>query len=472
MIRYPYFLFILLLIIVCRTRADDVESPLESKSASRRLLSKEDFTYLGAHKTAQYKGGPNSLDIFSEGLTHRYVNGELRFMFASFQGNREAERFKLKEIKLNELGTPPTTVGVYSDMWVGWNDNATHKSIWWDEENGIVWSGSGFDYPQAGISNNGTPAIYGREPPSESGQPCTNHTGWFGIEGIGQRAMWGKLNTIPKWFRQRESLPKYIVLGGGYTSKMAQGLGPSMGPMFVAVPDMLQYEGVPLYTDNFNIPASDAKILADHRLGASKGKDWYADGYENRTYDRGVRLTLIDNYFDKGDPRKNPQSRPEFPPVEGAQWLSPAPGDPDRWGRWVWGDSYGGSGLWIDNDAGTRMRHGIVTAFRGSAGACWYQSSSGRSDGTCAELHIFDPEDLALVNQGKASPNLVRPKSIIDLTDLLTPGYTKNSSIAATFDSHSSILYILVYKLDGKDASGSPLNAHNLILMFKVRGGA
>ena len=163
--------------------------------------------------------------------------------------------------------------------------------------------------------------------------------GEYGFTGVGQRAIYGGVQAIPQWFRDKYGVTHpYAVGWGGYTSRMAQGLVPSLGLEMLAIPDVASYKADSV------IPAKDFKILADHRSGTTNGLDWYAMRKPAK-FDRGQRNADVVNYYDGGDKRQNPSSPPGDPPLAGAQWQSPAP---DGFGRFVWGDSFYNTGCWID----------------------------------------------------------------------------------------------------------------------------
>jgi len=452
-------------------------APAPAPNPTRRVLNAAtDFTYLGSYQGGDYKISYSG-EVFGDALTHRYVNGELRFLFTGYNGDgtHDLREFVLPNSPMQQYRTdngyngyvagsiiaPATS---YSRMWNFWGDTICHKSLWWEESEQRLWSGSGFDYPQGDIGSDGTQVLYNRKVPNSPGM-CTDLSGWYGVEGIGQRAMWGKLQKIPQWFRTQNNLPKYVSLSGGYTSLVARGLHPALGPMIVALPDMQGvYTPQQYYTDGPNIPASDVTILVDTR-SATTQDDWYANGFENRSKDRGVRVTPVENYYDAGDPRHNPSTRPTEPSI--GSWQSPAPGDPNGWGRWVWGDSYHGTGNWIDDDSGIRNRHGIVYVFRGSKGKAWYQSSSGAADGVGMEIHVFDPADLALVKAGTLPAWKVRPSSILDIGNLIAPGVVAINRVGATYDAFSKRLYVMTFSESGWNGEG-PFS-YNQLHVFGVK---
>ena len=155
-----------------------------------------------------------------------------------------------------------------------------------------------------------------------------------------------------------------------------------------------------------------------------------------------MRRTIPINYFDGGDPRANPPSRPTSPPVGSAAWLSP---NGDGLGWMVWGDSYYNTGVWI----GTTYA-AIASLCRG---ACWYQSSTLAFDGRQFELHLWDGNSLG-------SDRLKRPASMTELNlpranPRVWGGNTPVGNVAgATYDPTSGRLYLIAFPLGPDDFTG------------------
>lgn len=149
-------------------------------------------------------------------------------------------------------------------------------------------------------------------------------------------------------------------------------------------------------------------------------------------------------------------------------WYSPAPGDPDGWGRWTWGDSYGNTPCWVDNDAGTRTRHGIIAVANVAAGRIYYAGSAGHIDSYLGELHVYDPADVAAVLAGSLDPWKIRPTCSVVFSfpgaDSSDQGF--NSGVAgAAFDPVDGRLYVHVTGI-GTYATGYKAR----IYVFEVRG--
>jgi hypothetical protein len=405
-------------------------------SGGATLLSPADFTLVG-----NYRFLADNQASYGMGLTCRRVNGQLRFLTFSYDGKVKA---RLIEFALpDKLGQKITTLtATWDDIW----STAPHPNIgggdqyglWWEDQGGgkgRLWTTHSTDYPSdAGINNTQALAVRGLNTDGTVSQVM----GEYGFQGVGQRAIYGGVQRIPPWFRDKFKVSQpYVVGWGGYTSRMAQGLVPSMGLMMLAIPDVTKYK------PNAVLPATSYKVLADHRTGTLAQADWYAARKPTR-FDRGRRNADVVNYFDGGDRRQNPSSAPPGPPAPGARWLSPAP---DGFGRFVWGDSYYNTGCWIDGP----NKGGFIAIGNFAKGKAFYQGSSLNNSGRHAELQIFDPNDFGAVLRGKLAPWNVQPAASKLLTEDLTPlgllfqisGNTASGGVAgATFDPATKLLYL------------------------------
>jgi hypothetical protein len=303
---------------------------------------------------------PNGNDSgYTNGFTTRRVNGDLRFLFLAHTGIlRElaapsAPGTRVPPEILNQWDL--TKTGVFS----GFN------GIWYESEKDRLWVTSSEDY-----TNVYRPAHVATMTLQPSGVIANVKT--ITLKGIPEKRVYGGCQRAPADLAAR--FGAYVCGWGGYTSLVAQAGGASIGPTMYGIPDPA---GLP------NGAAVSPKVILD------------------TSSSRGVRKTLPVNYFDGGDPRQNPPTRPSSPPSRGAGWLSPAR---DGLGWFVWGDSYYGTGMMIDGPA----KRGFVLIASLCQGSCWYQSSTLEYDGRQFEMHMWDVSKLG-------SNVLRRPDAMVEL---------------------------------------------------------
>lgn len=373
---------------------------------------------------------------YAAGLTHRIVDGELRFLTLNFRGNIPGYKYQLTELRLPTESGPAEFTNTWGDVWDGGYDGAmTHNSLWYDEATGRLWHGGALDYPQGGVSTSACTCLSTRVLNADGTH--SNLQGFYGIEGVGQRVSGlGGVKPVPAAFATANGVGSYVVGHGGYTSLMSQGLGAALGPVFCFCTDPSAQPPQPWGSETPTTPASAVKFGADYR--AVPGQDWYGGP---RTYDRGVQVTPTVNYLDGGDPRSNPSTPPTDPPVAGAEWVGPIPGDPDGIYNWGWVATYGNTLNWVSGTPG-----GICLVATVASGKQFYQTSSVRSDGVAAELHVFDPADVAaaLADPTSQLAKTIRPKRMIPLS---LPGWTEagqgGAILGATIPEGTNKLYVL-----------------------------
>src|SRR5690606_10314416 len=137
------------------------------------------------------------------------------------------------------------------------------------------------------------------------------------------------------------------------------------------------------------------RALASRGATPRGSRIWYGYDFAAQTGKGPV------NFFDGGDTRDNPSSRPSGRPSSSGEWLSPASN-----GRayWLWGDKYVG-GSWVDGPG----KGGVLMVGDFGIGYGWYQSSSLSWDGRGCELHVFDPQHLADALAGRRRQDSVEP---------------------------------------------------------------
>lgn len=309
-----------------------------------QTLTASDVTYEGSYDV-QIAGNDST---WLQALTSRRVNGELRFLTLS--GGTVVE-FRLPAMGQKQS----TTIRSWSLGGVG--DLSNFNGIWWEEAKQRLWVVSAEDYTNV---NRDAHVTLVRLPDSGA----ATKIGTWTVTGVGEKKVYGGVQPSPV------TPGKYVIGWGGYTSLVMQGSVASMGPTMFEIPE----------------PTGVSGALAARTL-------------LNTVSSRGFRKTSPINYFDGGDPRQNPSTRPTSPPAAGAQWLSPGPSGN---GWFVWGDSYYNTGVYIPG-------RGFLMIASLCKGACWYQSSTLEFDDRTYELHFWPTDTL---DDGV----LTRPSLMLELT--------------------------------------------------------
>lgn len=369
-------------------------------SPGKPLLSAQDLSYLGYYDVQL--NGSNSTYGFA--LTHRMVNGDLRFLTLEIDGR--LYEFSLAGKSFGGLINTPTRT------WGNIGGINNHIGLWWEENQSRLWSTSAEDY--TAVVNQ--VAIYTRT--LNDNGTVANIRGPVGLQGLNAKRVYGGAQPVPAWFQAQYGVGPYAVGWGGYTSLLAQGGGASLGPTMYFIPDPAGY------SPNTEIPSGSYR----------KAMDCY-------TGDRGSRVTIPLNYFDGGDPRMNPSTPPTSPPLSTAQWLSPAA---DGFGRFVWGDSYYNTGMWIDGPT----KQGFLMIASLGGGKCYYMNSTLNFDSRVFEAHIFDPARIGEAILGQRALSQVKPTVMTQL-NLPGMGYpwggnsTTGNIAGATYDAATRRLFLL-----------------------------
>ncbi len=429
-------------------------------SGARSLIQLADITYVGYHTLPDISGNGS---VYAAGWTPRVVSSELRFItlgFVTAQGHRPAEVVLTGDpatggsaTQVRQWAVAGSCPGLSNYFGGDAISDGNRCGIYWEEGVGL-WATISPDYPDdLGISS--VNSITLRQ--LDDALTYSGFRGLFGVTGIGQRAHYGGIRRIPTSLQSGLG-GVYLSGAGGYTSRVAQGAIPSQGPFFVAIPDPLSgTDQTNYFSTTGTISAGSAFVVADCRGGIT-GADW-SPNYSTRTLDRGVRKTL--DYCDwyGADNRANPATRPTYPTDYNSNpdWFhstdgfntSAYPNDPDGYGRWAWGDTHNGAWDFVDNAAGTRQKHAVITFASVGKGRMGYMSSQLINDEFAVEMHLYDPADFALVKAGSLAAYKVRPYATQDVTSwfpeigavaLDTPFYT-NGVTAAAFVSANNRLY-------------------------------
>lgn len=340
---------------------------------------------------------------YSQGLTHRYVDGELRFLTVTLQHT-------LQEFRLPAPGQVQTSTTATWDLsGIDGAFLAGFHGIWYEQAKNRLWITSATDYTATNIPARVTLVELGS---SGSFRVLKQ----FFLDKPAKR-VYGGCQAVPASLVEQLGGP-YVCGWGGYTSQVMNGGNASIGPTMYAIPAP-------------DTIAPGATVAARTILDASTSQRY-----------RGVRQTLPTNYFDGGDARPNcgepdcNRSRPTIPPRVGASWLSP---NEDGLGWMVFGDSYYNTGFWIGTTFGAVASLG--------KGAVWYCESSLCFDDRQFELHLWNGSRL------DGADRLTRPDRMAELLVPIDPSRTPaggrqgNRTVSnlagATYDSVSGRLYVI-----------------------------
>jgi hypothetical protein len=391
------------------------------------VLQASDFTYLNCYYDVQTNGSDTT---YSQGLTFRYVNGDLRFISRSLDS-----RFEEFSIAGSNCGDAITTMTNTWDFSGYPQLKKSFNSYWWDAPNNRLWLTPGEDYTNVYYPSE----TWTVQLPNSGGAP-TNVHGPVYLDVIPTKRTYGGAAAVPAAFQSTYNVGPYVIGFGGYTSLVAQGGGASLGLTMYSVPDPANTANGGTLNAGSN-PGAQYRVIADH-IGATGSTDWYSSGTPS-SFDRGQRLTNPINYYDGGDSRQNPSTAPTVPPLPGAAWLSPAP---DGKGRFVWGDTYFNTGMWISGP-----RSGFVAVASLCQGKCYYATSTLVSDARVAEIHVFSEAMLGAAVQGSVKPWNVQPATFktLSLPGMGSIGLEGNQEPGniggAVYDPATHHMYLICY---------------------------
>lgn len=351
-----------------------------SGGGGKTVIQSSNFTYLG-----YYDVNLGGEFCYGQGLTHRYVGGELRFLALTHAGSSPAFRLVEFAAPASLSGTVSATTRTWSDPFDNkFGNPAGHQmGIWWDEAGQRLWTCGAIDYPTTYEQEQRTVMMTVTTLGSTS-DSVTLVRGKFGFDGHGARKFPGGVVPVPAWFQTQYGTGPYATGFGGYVSRILQGRLPSMGPVLYAFDDPVAAS----VADEGNLTASQFDRLMDCESGTDQSA-WYPAGSVPTTFDRGWRTDDVTN--NNGG-------------AEGT-WTSPAP---DGYGRWIWGDCAYSTGCWID----LPTKHGFVMCPTVTTGLNQYDVSQIKADGTLPEFQFFNPDHFGEVMASTREPWDVRPTEI------------------------------------------------------------
>lgn len=426
------------------------EAPVEGG-----LISAADVEYLGYYDLSDTSG-------YCRAFCVRRVDSDVRVMMHTFASENKGPLTEWSLSGLNYGGT--ITSAHRTNQWgvTGtrlFTMNDAHDSMWWDHDHNRLWYLQSVDYPYDG--NPYYSSIHISTLTDGAGQVGTTYK--VSLENIRDRKHHGGVMTVPASFQAAYGWPEFLVGFGGYASLLTAQQGASMGLSCYAMPDPANYQAsAPNYLcgpSNIGavVPLDDYKTLAerghaDRGVRKHYGYSFTPDGGTQNGQPTGTFATIDGNpvrgpinYYDGGDYRgENPNYAPLARPLTGSapyynyngaiqyntqNWAANDPVCP-----WVWGDQYVG---------GFFAERGLCVVASLTCGRTYYMSSAGYTDQWIAELHVFDPADLAEVTAGTRFKTAVQPKVIIPLTETATSFSTFYfHKFAAGYDPVAKRLYI------------------------------
>ncbi len=367
-------------------------TPAAAAPRGKALLRKSDFTYVGAFHLPT---GVGKVDVqYGTGLTHRYVNGQLRFLANPAHAYEVAAPALVRRVRDAHTAT---VTQVWDDL-AGPDAYGRSFGLYWDEPDNRLYWANGHEYNTTAPFN---PSI---------GRCVLERTGAIRREGIWafterscKMAMGGVL-PVPGWFSETYCRGKRLAAGFGGSFSIAT-VGPvSMGPALTAF-------------NPADIATAPSKSSLDHTVLV---------GYPFN----GRPYTAPDRCHRDGDIR-----------TEFDGWVVR-----DGVGYWTWTDEIGQGGVWID----TPSKSGVLFFPTLGNGRTWYEMSQLHADHASHWWYVFDPQDLGSVAQGLAKQWEIQPRDTwsAQYPDAPYPVAWKNGPqqhvIGSTYDAKEGRLYLAV----------------------------
>lgn len=401
-----------------------------SFASAKELLTPDQVKYIGSYTLDDDGAG------YSRGFAVRHVNGDTRLLMHTWmtQNSGPITEWSLSQVPLN--GT--ITSANRSNRWsIGtsklFTRNDSHDSLWWDHAGNRLWYLQSVDYP------------YNQDAYHSNIQVCeaVDGRGSLGdvykitLEGVRDRKVHGGAVDVPSSLQSKYGWPAYAVGFGGYASMMTANGGSSMGLAAYVMPDPEIYRSaapatkVSPSTPGAIIPKTEFKILSERGYSDRGVRRYYGysftpNGSLQNERPAGTFAAVNGNpvkgpinYYDGGDYRgANPSYSPLAEPLPGVHPYFNYNGRiqyaTQNWVAnsdvcaWNWGDQYVGGFL---------SESGLCLVASLGCGRLYYQSSAGYTDEYIAELHVFDPAQLAEVSAGTRSKSAIQPKAIIPLKE-------------------------------------------------------
>lgn len=385
-------------VVVVRPAAPPATRPARP-AAGKKVLSVEDFEYVGSFKVPPLVGGGGA--GFSEsGLALRKTDDGTRRLFLNYTHPRQA-LFEVAIPKFTRLEGDPRALGeaevkhVWGSLRVplpkagGIESIAPNGGLWWDQaRRTLYWTyyhgyGTGEAPPVLAASKLGDEGTIAHLGSWRVPQPAARH----------YKAFWGGVTRLPRAFADRHTGGRTLALGfGGYYSICAPcSRGPALAAVAEPDPDRPEVDMVELMA---YAGASAASRDGDYFYGQGPGGIWHE-----------------------------------------------VPGGPQA-GRWTM-DDVCRAGVFVD----LPDRHGYIAFVRLGTGRIGYDYGAIVSAGHAPWWYLYDPDDLGRAASGALKPGEVEPHS---RTKVAYPAAAANGAqgsdggavTGACFDAEERLLYL------------------------------
>ena len=338
--------------------------------ATKTLLTQSDFVYVGAFRLPLMVGAYNG--PWGRALTHRYVNGQLRFITTAYNSTSTGTTTPVYEVSSPGYSWKPpypeaSLVRVWGDVFRDANGNkklpqtagATTDvfGLYWDAPTQRLYFTGGMTYWTTG----GDFVSVGYSRLDENTGKGTAAGAW-GFQGRSWKFTMGGVLPIPAWFEQAYTPGKRLAAGfGGYMSSgvTSQSQGPALaafGPNLADYPDQSQVSN---YTPLVGYPFVDPP--------------WWVAGLSGPAIgNRAERDTDYSGGLDSWAPHNGK-------------------------GYFQWTDAIWQGGVWID----TPTKHGVIFAALLGNGNHWYGDGGTHYARASHWWYVYDPADLAAVARGQ-----------------------------------------------------------------------
>lgn len=407
------------------------------------LLQASDFEYLGLYRIAAFP--------YMLGFAVRRVGSDVRFIsrgahlgfFEYSTAGRSLGDTISSSRQWSVAGALATNVG-------------RHEALYWDQSLNRLWFIQAVDYPDGSLPATGYYPGYIALCSLPDGSTSVGDAVRLSLEGVPDRKTHTGVAPVPAAAQAMFGVGPYVAGFGGYASRMSAAGGAVLNLSLYSLPDPRPFMASSppgAAADFFNpgavIPAGQfqpicAPSSVDMRgiriwhgynftpdggsvsAPAKPDVGWVGGSLPTGTFSPVPGKTIYGplNYTEgaavfgwpNGDPRAVPPNYVSPVTPGTSAWWSPRPDSHRYWpsgstAYFGW-DKYAGA-AWIH----TARKRGFVAVASVGGGRSYYINSAGYCDRAAAEVHLFDPSDLAALKSGRLPGGVsgLRPYQMLHL---------------------------------------------------------